>query len=120
MLISAAINVQNLYDLGARRIGVTTLPPTGCLPAAVTLFGRGTNECVAKLNKDAISFNKKLNRTSEKLKSKLPGIKLVVFDIYQPLFDLIIKPAESGNMLRLFLPTPSLLFFSNSLIFQKY
>ncbi|XP_004246904.1 GDSL esterase/lipase At5g03820-like [Solanum lycopersicum] len=88
--------VQNLYDLGARRIGVTTLPPTGCLPAAVTLFGRGTNECVAKLNKDAISFNKKLNRTSEKLKSKLPGIKLVVFDIYQPLFDLIIKPAESG------------------------
>ncbi|KAH0632474.1 hypothetical protein KY290_035890 [Solanum tuberosum] len=88
--------VQNLYDLGARRIGVTTLPPAGCLPAAITLFGRGTNECVAKLNKDAISFNKKLNRTSQKLKSKLPGIKLVVFDIYQPLFDLITKPAESG------------------------
>lgn len=111
MLISAAINVQNLYDLGARRIGVTTLPPTGCLPAAITLFGRGTNECVAKLNKDAISFNKKLNRTSQKLRNKLPGIKLVVFDIYQPLFDLITKPAESGNMLRLFLPSPFLPFF---------
>lgn len=94
MLISAAIYGQNLYDLGARRIGVTTLPPTGCLPAAITLFGRGTNQCVAKLNKDAISFNNKLNRTSQKLKSKLPGIKLVVFDIYQPLFDLITKPAQ--------------------------
>lgn len=103
MLISAAIYGQNLYDLGARRIGVTTLPPTGCLPAAITLFGRGTNQCVAKLNKDAISFNNKLNRTSQKLKSKLPGIKLVVFDIYQPLFDLITKPAESGNILKLFL-----------------
>ncbi|XP_075086294.1 GDSL esterase/lipase At5g03820-like [Nicotiana tabacum] len=88
--------VQNLYGLGARKIGVTTLPPTGCLPAAITLFGAGTNHCVARLNKDAISFNNKLNRTSQNLKSKLPGIKLVVFDIYQPLFDLITKPVENG------------------------
>ncbi|KAJ7976026.1 GDSL esterase/lipase [Quillaja saponaria] len=33
--------IQNLYGLGARRIGVTSLPPTGCLPAAITLFGAG-------------------------------------------------------------------------------
>nr|XP_009780983.1 PREDICTED: GDSL esterase/lipase At5g03810-like [Nicotiana sylvestris] len=92
----SAIYGQNLYGLGARRIGVTTLPPTGCLPAAITLFGAGTNHCVARLNKDAISFNNKLNRTSQNLKSKLPGIKLVVFDIYQPLFDLITKPVENG------------------------
>nr|XP_016512780.1 PREDICTED: GDSL esterase/lipase At5g03820-like [Nicotiana tabacum]XP_018623110.1 GDSL esterase/lipase At5g03820-like [Nicotiana tomentosiformis] len=96
IIISAAIYGQNLYGLGARKIGVTTLPPTGCLPAAITLFGAGTNHCVARLNKDAISFNNKLNRTSQNLKSKLPGIKLVVFDIYQPLFDLITKPVENG------------------------
>ncbi|MCE0482567.1 hypothetical protein HAX54_041440 [Datura stramonium] len=88
--------VQNLYSMGARKIGVTTLPPTGCLPAAITLFGRGSNQCVAKLNQDAVFFNDKLNRTSDNLRSRLPGLKLVVFDIYQPLFDMITKPADSG------------------------
>lgn len=75
---------------------MTTLPPLGCLPAAITLFGLGDNECVAKLNSDAVSFNNKLNATSQNLQTKLPGLKLVVFDIYQPLYDLVMKPADSG------------------------
>ncbi|KAL3532023.1 hypothetical protein ACH5RR_005544 [Cinchona calisaya] len=90
--------VQNLYDLGVRKIGVTTLPPTGCLPAAITLFGSGSNLCVARLNQNAISFNNKLNGTSQDLKSKLPGLKLVVFDIYNPLLDLITRPTDNGNV----------------------
>ncbi|KAL2502687.1 GDSL esterase/lipase [Forsythia ovata] len=89
--------VQNLYDLGVRRIGVTTLPPTGCLPAAITLFGSGSNQCVSRLNQDAVSFNYKLNNTSRNLKSKLPGLKLVVFDIYNPLLELISKPTDNGQ-----------------------
>ncbi|KAL9427988.1 hypothetical protein AB3S75_030049 [Citrus x aurantiifolia] len=88
--------VQNLYGLGVRRLGVTSLPPTGCLPAAITLFGAGSSQCVARLNQDAISFNNKLNVTSQSLKNKLPGLKLVVFDIYQPLLNLITSPSDSG------------------------
>ncbi|KAE8690539.1 GDSL esterase/lipase [Hibiscus syriacus] len=88
--------IQNLYTLGARRIGVTTLPPTGCLPAAITLFGGGSNQCVARLNQDAIAFNNKLNRTSVSLLDKLAGLKLVVFDIYQPLLDMVTKPSDNG------------------------
>lgn len=88
--------VQNLYGLGVRRLGVTSLPPTGCLPAAITLFGAGSNQCVARLNQDAISFNNKLNITSQSLKNKLPGLKLVVFDIYQPLLNMITSPSDSG------------------------
>lgn len=87
---------QNLYGLGVRRLGVTSLPPTGCLPAAITLFGAGSSQCVARLNQDAISFNNKLNITSQSLKNKLPGLKLVVFDIYQPLLNLITSPSDSG------------------------
>uniref|UniRef100_A0A2N9GVI7 GDSL esterase/lipase n=1 Tax=Fagus sylvatica TaxID=28930 RepID=A0A2N9GVI7_FAGSY len=88
--------IQNLYDLGARRIGVTTLPPIGCLPAAITIFGLDSNECVARLNNDAVDFNKKLNATSQKLKKKLSGLNLVIFDIFQPLLDLVTKPTENG------------------------
>ncbi|TYH32303.1 hypothetical protein ES288_A01G242100v1 [Gossypium darwinii] len=88
--------IQNLYGLGARRIGVRTLPPTGCLPAAITLFGAGSNQCVARLNQDAIAFNNKLNSTSLSLQDRLPGLKLVVFDIYQPLLDMVTTPSDNG------------------------
>ncbi|XP_052187038.1 GDSL esterase/lipase At5g22810 [Diospyros lotus] len=88
--------VQELYGLGARRIGVATLPPLGCLPAAITVFGGDSNECVAKLNKAAISFNYKLNFTSQKLQAKLSNLTLVVLDIYHPLYDLVTKPADFG------------------------
>ncbi|KHN38683.1 GDSL esterase/lipase [Glycine soja] len=95
-LISAGTSDFSLYALGARRIGVTSLPPIGCLPAVITLFGAHINECVTSLNSDAINFNEKLNTTSQNLKNMLPGLNLVVFDIYQPLYDLATKPSENG------------------------
>ncbi|MED6180637.1 hypothetical protein PIB30_011943 [Stylosanthes scabra] len=88
--------IQSLYALGARRIGVTTLPPMGCVPAAITLFGFDSNACVARLNADALNFNMKLNSTSESLLRNLPGLKLVILDIYQPLYELVTKPSENG------------------------
>lgn len=89
--------LQNLYALGARRIGVTTLPPLGCLPAAITLFGSHNNECVERLNTDAINFNNKLNITSQNLQISLRNLTLAVLDIYQPLHNLVTKPAENGK-----------------------
>ncbi|CAN7037284.1 unnamed protein product, partial [Brassica rapa subsp. trilocularis] len=89
--------VHNLYNLGARRIGVTTLPPLGCLPAAITMFGgAGNNTCVERLNRDAVSFNTKLNNTSMYLANKLPGLKLVVLDIYNPLLSMVMNPVANG------------------------
>ncbi|XP_047967326.1 GDSL esterase/lipase At5g22810 [Salvia hispanica] len=88
--------VQELYNLGARKIGVTTLPPLGCVPAVITIFGEDSNECVEKFNKVAVSFNKKLNSTSQKLQTKLSGLNLVVLDIYQPLHDLVTRPTDYG------------------------
>ncbi|KAG5408895.1 hypothetical protein IGI04_005214 [Brassica rapa subsp. trilocularis] len=87
---------KNLYSLGARRIGVTTLPPLGCLPAAITVAGPHEGGCSESLNNDAISFNSKLNATSQDLKRNLVGLNLVVFDIYQPLYDLATRPSEFG------------------------
>lgn len=83
--------------MGARKIGVTTLPPLGCLPAAITIFGALRNDCVERLNKDSISFNKKLNATAQSLKKQLPGLRVLVFDIYQPLYSIIMKPSDNGG-----------------------
>ncbi|KAL3628042.1 hypothetical protein CASFOL_028144 [Castilleja foliolosa] len=88
--------VQEMYKLGARKIGVTTLAPLGCLPAAITIFGEDSNECVEKMNNVAIAFNNKLNITSQKLQSNLSGLNLVVLDIYHPLLDLVSNPNNYG------------------------
>lgn len=89
--------MQDIYKLGARNIGVTTLPPLGCTPAVITIFGEDSNECVEKVNKAAVSFNNKLNSTSIKLQGKLSKLNLVILDIYQPLHDLVTKPSDYGN-----------------------
>ncbi|GMN59783.1 hypothetical protein TIFTF001_028868 [Ficus carica] len=94
-LFSRGIHLD-LYQLGARRIGVKTSPPIGCLPAVITLFRLGNNECVETLNHDTIAFNRRLNFTSEQLKIMLTDLKLVVFDVYQTLYGLITRPGESS------------------------
>lgn len=88
--------VQNLYGLGARKFGVTSLPPLGCLPAARTLFGYHESGCVSRINADAQQFNKKLNSAATSLQKQLSGLKIVIFDIFQPLYDLVKSPSKSG------------------------
>ncbi|XP_066391060.1 GDSL esterase/lipase At3g53100-like [Miscanthus floridulus] len=88
--------VEGLYSLGARRIGVTSLPPMGCLPASVTLFGGGNAGCVERLNNDSLTFNRKLGVAADAVKRRHSDLKLVVFDIYQPLLDLVQNPTNAG------------------------
>ncbi|KAJ3674666.1 hypothetical protein LUZ60_005282 [Juncus effusus] len=88
--------IKNLYGLGARRIGVTSLPPLGCLPASITLFGLGKNDCVESLNNVAINFNNKLNSSAAELRKSHPDLKLVIFDIFTPFLDLIKNPSDNG------------------------
>lgn len=88
--------VLELYKLGGRKIGVTTLPPIGCLPASITLFSEDSNKCVEKMNKAAVAFNNKLNSTSQNLQKKFSDLNIVVLDIYHPLFDMINKPQQKG------------------------
>ncbi|KAG9141445.1 hypothetical protein Leryth_001889 [Lithospermum erythrorhizon] len=90
------IKLWDLHGMGARRIGVTSLPPLGCLPAIRTLFGQHEIGCVSRINKDAQQFNQKLNSAASQLQKQLPGLKIAVFDIYKPLYDIVQKPSDYG------------------------
>ena len=88
---------DKLYKLGARRIGVTSMPPLGCLPASIRLYGEGHGGCVARLNRDADTFNRKLNATVKVLKGRHADLKIAIFDIYTPLRKLAEAPVEQGT-----------------------
>ena len=86
-----------MYGLGARKIGATSLAPTGCLPLARTIFGQHEKGCVSSFNTDAQQFNKKINAAASQLKKQLPGLRLVIFDIYRPIYDLVANPKKYGT-----------------------
>ncbi|KAL5697694.1 hypothetical protein ACHQM5_028813 [Ranunculus cassubicifolius] len=88
--------IKDLHAQGARRIGVTSVPPFGCLPISMTLFGFGYPGCVDRLNNDAQMFNKKINLAATQLLKELTDLKLVIFDIYKPLLDLVKNPTKYG------------------------
>ncbi|KAL4332816.1 hypothetical protein GQ457_07G031510 [Hibiscus cannabinus] len=88
--------VKNIYGLGARKIGVTSLPPLGCIPLARTLFGYHEKGCISRFNTDAQQFNKKLNSAAANLQKQHPGLKIVVFDIFKSLNDIVKSPSKYG------------------------
>ncbi|KAJ8443591.1 hypothetical protein Cgig2_019573 [Carnegiea gigantea] len=92
----ASTFIQELYTLGARRIGVINAPPCGCLPSQRTLSGGLFRGCADELNQAAILFNGKLYTELRSLNQTLPGSRLVYHDIYNPLMSLIMNPFQYG------------------------
>lgn len=88
---------QSIYGLGGRKIGVTSLPPLGCLPIARTIFGYHESGCVSRFNTDAQQFNKKINSAAAQLQKQYPDLKLVIFDVFKPLYDVVSDPKKNGT-----------------------
>lgn len=92
----ASTFIQELYSLGARRIGVVSAPPCGCLPSQRTIAGGLLRHCAEKENQAAILFNTKLYSQLSSLNQKLLGSRVVYLDIYNPLLNLITYPSQYG------------------------
>ncbi|OVA06670.1 Lipase [Macleaya cordata] len=96
MVQGASSFIQELHGLGARRFGVLSAPPIGCLPSQRTLGGGKERKCAKSYNKAAQIFNSKLSAELDNLNSKLQHIRAVFVDIYTPLQDLINRPRQYG------------------------
>uniref|UniRef100_A0ACD5W7E9 Uncharacterized protein n=1 Tax=Avena sativa TaxID=4498 RepID=A0ACD5W7E9_AVESA len=88
--------ISELYDAGARRIGVLTVPPMGCYPLAITLAGLGTDQCVPWLNINAQMFNGKMSAAVDALSERYHGLKIAHLDIYTPISGLVASPGSHG------------------------
>ncbi|XP_010266840.1 PREDICTED: GDSL esterase/lipase EXL3-like [Nelumbo nucifera] len=96
MLQSASSFLQELYGLGAKRIGVLSAAPIGCAPYQRTVAGGPNRDCAAPYNQAAQLFNQKLSSEIDSLNQKLPQARIVYVDIYYPLLDLIQHPRSYG------------------------
>jgi len=93
--------MQELYGLGARRIGIVGLPILGCVPFQKTMRGGFKRACSDSENQAAILFNKKLSSQIDILGKNFPEARLVYLDIYNPLSDMIQNPSKYGNQTHL-------------------
>ncbi|XP_042509633.1 GDSL esterase/lipase EXL3-like [Macadamia integrifolia] len=88
--------IQELYNMGARRIIILDIPPIGCLPSSRTIAGGKERNCAEKYNQAALVYNSKLPSLIDSLHKKLPQSKIVFVDIYKPVLDIIQNPNSFG------------------------
>ncbi|KAG8386085.1 hypothetical protein BUALT_Bualt03G0112200 [Buddleja alternifolia] len=88
--------ITQIYELGARKISLTGLPPMGCLPLERTTNLASKRECIAKYNKVAMDFNQKLQALVETLNKELSGLQLVLSNPYPMLYFIIRNPGSFG------------------------
>lgn len=81
--------LKDLYELGARRIGVFSLGPVGCVPLQRTVEGGLERDCVGKVNEGALIYNNKLLSSVVDLRKTLPDSRLVYLENYSELDDII-------------------------------
>ena len=102
--------LKDLYKLGARKIGVFSAPPLGCVPSQRTLVGGSKEECAKDPNEASKMFNDKLSAKLGYLNDNLLDAKVVYIDVYYPLLDLITNPNKYGNIPFSFIISKGLLF----------
>ena len=84
-------------------MAVVGLPPVGCLPVIITLFGFGDRKCIEAFNSMSISYNSKLKDWLQKSSTLLQGTQLIYVDVFTPLYDFILSPNEYGEYIISFL-----------------
>ncbi|XP_050267727.1 GDSL esterase/lipase EXL3-like [Quercus robur] len=96
MIKFASKFLKELQGLGARRIGVFSAPPLGCIPSQRTTVGGLQRNCAEKYNRASLLFNSKLNTTIDSLNKNLPDSRIVYVDVYNPFLDIIENPQNYG------------------------
>ncbi|KAL0454044.1 UNVERIFIED_CONTAM: GDSL esterase/lipase [Sesamum latifolium] len=95
LLISAySKHITTLYELGARKFGIISVPSVGCCPAQrlVQKHLNGTDGCFGAINDFAQAFHSALDTLLLNISSQLPGMKYSLGNVFQMTLDIIANP----------------------------
>ncbi|KAM6562963.1 hypothetical protein CsatB_022961 [Cannabis sativa] len=95
MLTEVGKLVEQLYKLGARRIGLLSLGPVGCVPARV-LIGGPTKKCYGKMNKMVKDYNKGLESLVKDIPIKYPNMVAIYGSVYDIVQRFRMVPSRYG------------------------
>lgn len=88
--------MQQLLQVGARRIGIVSLPPIGCAPSQRTVGGGIKRECASPQNQMAQMFNARLNAEVSNIQNQRPESQMLFLDFYGKFNDMVLHPQNYG------------------------
>ncbi|CBI39224.3 hypothetical protein VitviT2T_029001 [Vitis vinifera] len=89
--------LTELYELGARKVVVTSVGQIGCIPYQLARFNGSGSQCNESINKAIILFNTGLRKLVDRFNNgQLPGAKFVYLDSFQNSKDLVLNAATYG------------------------
>ncbi|KAM6585451.1 hypothetical protein CsatB_012453 [Cannabis sativa] len=86
--------IQEIYNIGGRKVGFLSLGPIGCAPFARVLNKSGA--CFEKFTPFLKLHNKQLSIALKDLQSKLKGFKYSLVDVYSFMEERINHPSKYG------------------------
>lgn len=97
------MGLQDLWELGARRIAVVGLPPMGCLPLVITLHSKNAflrRGCIELYSSVARDYNHMLQIQVDSKQTLLAnqGARIYYVDIYGPVMNLINNHVNLGEL----------------------
>ncbi|CAN6573657.1 unnamed protein product [Malus baccata var. baccata] len=88
--------LQELYNLGGRKIAFQNVGPLGCRPADKQGYPQADGGCVEGLSALARLHNKALANILKNLESQKPGFKYSIFEYYDAIDDRVNNPSKYG------------------------
>lgn len=89
--------LQQLYNLGARRVLVTGTGPLGCVPTEIAQRGRNGN-CAEDPQKAADLFNPRLIDMINRLNNNIGSHVFIAANAFRMHMDFIQSPQAYGNI----------------------
>ncbi|KAM5546922.1 GDSL esterase/lipase [Rosa sericea] len=90
-------HLKDLYNLGARKFGIISVPPIGCCPAArVGPKSNDSSVCVEELNNLALTFLAQTEDLLQKLSSELKGLMYSLGNAYEMTMSMLEDPLAFG------------------------
>lgn len=87
---------QKLYNIGARKVLITSAGPLGCLPYEMWQMGIKNGECSDEVNKWVQIYNEKLLLFIQDMPQQIPDLYLLYGNAFDKVYAYIQTPHEYG------------------------
>ncbi|KAA8532041.1 hypothetical protein F0562_006817 [Nyssa sinensis] len=92
------IYLKHLYELGARKFGIISVPPIGCCPFEryANKFLNGGLGCFDEMNQLALAFYSSIEALLREFSTQFPGVKYSLGNTYNMTIPIINNPYTFG------------------------